>query len=78
MKRPESPTASIPRHNYEQALKSAVSWLGDRYLLAEPLPKRRDERKEYFVEARRWHDVRNAKGPSARGHKPATSISALS
>jgi len=61
MKHPESLPASIPQHDYGVALKSAVSWLGDRYLLAEPLPRRREERKEFFVEARRWHDVRNAK-----------------
>ena len=64
MKRLESPPASIPQHDYGQALKSAVSWLGDRYLLADPLPRRRRERKEYFVEMPRWHDARNAKGPA--------------
>ena len=64
MKRLESVPASIPQHDYGLALKSAVSWLGDRYLLADPLPRRRRERKEYFVETRRWHDARNAKGRS--------------
>ena len=64
MKRLESPPASIPQHDYALALKSAVSWLGDRYLLADPLPRRRRERKEYFVETRRWHDALNAKGPA--------------
>jgi hypothetical protein len=62
MKRSDSRTESIPQHDYGLALKSAVSWLGDRYLLADPQPKRRDERKEYFVETRRWLDGRNAKG----------------
>jgi len=60
MKR-EPVTASIQPHDYGLALKSAVSWLGDRYLLAAPLPKRRDEPKEYFSESRRWMDVRSAK-----------------
>ena len=60
MKTPESPSASIPQHDYGKALKSAVSWLGDRYLLADPLPRRRDERKEYFAVPRRWLDNRNA------------------
>ncbi len=60
MKTPESPSASIPQHDYRQALKSAVSWLGDRYLLADPLPRRRNERKEYFNVPRRWLDSRNA------------------
>lgn len=58
MKSSESPTSPIPQHDYALALKSAVSWLGDRYLLAEPLPKRKDESKGYFVEPRRWHEHR--------------------
>jgi hypothetical protein len=61
MKRPDSHSDSIPPHDYGLALKSAVSWLGDRYLLAAPLPKRRTERKDYFVESRRWHEIRNVK-----------------
>jgi len=65
MKTSESPAASIPQHDYDQALKSAVSWLGDRYLLADPLPKRRDDRKEYFGASRHWLDARNPKGHSA-------------
>jgi hypothetical protein len=60
MKASESPSASIPRHDYGLALKSAVSWLGDRYLLADPLPRRSDSRKQYFVETRRWLDGRNS------------------
>ena len=58
MKLSDSPSSPIPKHDYELALKSAVSWLGDRYLLASPLPKRKDESKGYFVEPRRWHDQR--------------------
>jgi hypothetical protein len=60
MKRSDSPAGSIPRYDYDGALKSAVSWLGDRYLLAAPLPRRNDERKGYFVEPRRWHDHRTS------------------
>lgn len=59
-----SATVSIPQHDYDLALKSAVSWLGDRYLLADPLPRRRDERKDYFGESRRWLDGRNGNGRS--------------
>ena len=55
-----SKSSSIPLHDYGQALKCAVSWLGDRYLLADPLPRRSNERKDYFVETRRWREVRNA------------------
>ena len=29
--------ASIPFHDYSAAIKSAVSWLGSRYLLAAPI-----------------------------------------
>jgi hypothetical protein len=50
----------VPEHDYAVALKSAVSWLGDRYLLAAPLPKRSNDRKDYYRETRRWHDVRKA------------------
>jgi hypothetical protein len=68
MKSTESPSTAIPVHDYDLALKSAVSWLGDRYLLAEPLPKRHGERKEYFVETRRWLDGRGAKNHSTGVH----------
>ena len=56
MKRSESSAGPIPQHDYGVALKSAVSWLGDRYLLAEPLTKRRDEPKDYFAQTPRWQD----------------------
>jgi hypothetical protein len=59
MKLSESPPSAIPVHDYGLALKSAVSWLGDRYLLAAPQAKRSDERREYFTAARSWHDGRN-------------------
>jgi hypothetical protein len=52
-----APVTSIPVHDYRPALQNAVSWLGDRYLLAEPVTRRNEERKPYFVEARRWHPV---------------------
>jgi hypothetical protein len=61
MKHIETTSPSIPQHDYGRALKSAVSWLGDRYLLAEPLPKRANENKGYFVETRRWLDNRDLK-----------------
>jgi hypothetical protein len=34
----------LPVHDYGLALQSAVSWLGDRYLLAAPVPARRPDR----------------------------------
>jgi hypothetical protein len=41
-------------HDYRHALKSAVSWLGERYVLAEPVQKRREEPKPFFAETPRW------------------------
>jgi len=61
----ETATASIPQHDYGVQLKSAVSWLGDRYLLADPLPKRRNQHKEYFGASRHWLDARHSKAQSA-------------
>ena len=52
MKRSKNP--ALPVHDYRPALECAVSWLGDRYLLAEPAQKRHDDRKPYFAETRRW------------------------
>ena len=59
MRSSESASDVLPKHDYAQALKSAVSWLGDRYLLAEPLRKRREEPRDYFLQTRRWHEARN-------------------
>ena len=39
MKNPETPQTVIALHDYDQALEKAVSWLGERYLLAEPAPR---------------------------------------
>jgi len=48
---------AIPLHDYRPALQGAVSWLGDRYLLAEPARRLPQENKGYFGEQRRWHPV---------------------
>jgi hypothetical protein len=47
--------SNAPRYDYALALQRAVSWLGDRYLLAQPVNRRADDRKQYFVESRSWH-----------------------
>jgi len=47
----------IPAHDYDRALQSAVSWLGDRYLLAEPVQRRNEPAQPYFTEVRRWYPV---------------------
>lgn len=46
---------ALPMHDYRAALETAVSWLGERYLLAEPAPRLSEERRPYFAEERRWH-----------------------
>ena len=54
MKRKET-TSKIPLHDYRTALQDALSWLGDRHLLAEPVPRLSAEQAPYFAEPRRWH-----------------------
>ena len=54
MNSPERKYRAIPLHDYGPALESAVSWLGDRYLLAEPVPRRSDDPKPYFNSPRSW------------------------
>jgi hypothetical protein len=44
-----------PLHDYRHALQGAMSWLGDKHLLAEPVPRLKEERASYFAEQRRWH-----------------------
>jgi hypothetical protein len=63
MKRPKP---SVPRYDYGLALQNAVSWLGERYLLAEPVARRSVEQKPFFVEPRSWHEVRAIGGPGRR------------
>jgi hypothetical protein len=60
MKRLEDRTRTIPLHDYGTALQSAVSWLGDRYLLAEPVTRRKEEPRPFFSEPRRWHEATRA------------------
>ena len=57
MKRPNELHPPLPVHDYGLALQSAVSWLGDRYLLAAPIPVRRPDRyaDAGFAAARRRH-----------------------
>jgi hypothetical protein len=33
---------TLPQHDYRPALQGALSWLGNRYLLAEPVNRRPD------------------------------------
>lgn len=66
MKRPTKP-AAIPLHDYDRALQTAVSWLGDRYLLAEPVKRRPADRSPYFSETPRWH-TRVHRSPAQTRH----------
>jgi hypothetical protein len=45
----------IPLHEYRPALLGAVPFLGDRHLLAEPMPRLNAELSPYFAESPRWH-----------------------
>ena len=67
MKRPKESALPLPQYDYGLALQTAVSWLGDRHLLAKPMPRRSEER-PYFVERPRWHEARPATGLRSRKH----------
>ena len=68
MKRPKETQHQVPQHDYGLALQSAVSWLGDRYLLAEPVSRRVEELKPFFFEPRHWHEARRVVEPGSRKH----------
>lgn len=42
MKNTKAQKQAIPTHDYRSALQGALSWLGNRYLLAEPLNRRQE------------------------------------
>jgi len=42
-----------PPHDYRPALQGALSWLGKRYLLAEPVNRRGEDRKPQVSEPER-------------------------
>ena len=65
MKRPKIPALPLPKYDYGLALQSAMSWLGDRYLLAEPVTRLPVQQPAYFAERPRWNEVR----PGRRGFK---------
>ena len=50
-KKPQNP--QLPIQDYRPALQCAVSWMGDRYLLAEPVRKLHKPA-PYFAEIRPW------------------------
>ena len=48
MKKANKLKQAIPTHDYRPALQGALSWLGERYLLAEPVNRRRDDKNPQF------------------------------
>jgi hypothetical protein len=68
MKRQKENQTPLPQHDYGLQLQTAVSWLGDRYLLAEPVSRVPDKAKPFFVEPRRWHEIGRSVGPANRKH----------
>lgn len=62
------PSLPVQRHDYDQALQTAVSWLGDRYLLAEPVARLPEERKPFFFEPRHWYEAKRSVPPGTRRH----------
>ena len=67
MKRPKEPALPLPQYDYGLALQTAVSWLGDRYLLAQSVPRRNVER-PYFAKQLSWHEARATAGLRNRKH----------
>jgi hypothetical protein len=61
MKRSKEISSAMPQYDYALALQTAVSWLGDRYLLAQPVTRRAADATPYFVAPRRWHDMPRAR-----------------
>jgi hypothetical protein len=55
VKRNKPSNPALPVHDYRPALQCAVSWLGDRYLLAEPVRRRCETDKPFFAETRGWY-----------------------
>jgi len=45
MKNSKAPSQAKTPHDYRPALQGALAWLGKRYLLAEPVNRRGEDRK---------------------------------
>ena len=55
MRRNKALNPALPVHDYRPALQCAVSWLGDRYVLAQPAPRRQHPvRDPFYAQIRRW------------------------
>jgi hypothetical protein len=51
----------LPVDDYSAALRKAVSWLGERYLLAAPVTRSVQATPRYFPQERGWHERLNVK-----------------
>jgi hypothetical protein len=54
VKRNKALNPALPVHDYRPALQCAVSWLGDRYLLAAPVRRVPEQSRPFFAEIRSW------------------------
>jgi hypothetical protein len=54
MKLNKQQSPALPVHDYRTALQIALSWLGDRYLLAQPVNRVPVPSRPNFAETRRW------------------------
>lgn len=54
MKLSKPQNQSLLVQDYRTALQRALSWLGDRYLLAQPVNRVSAQRRPNFAETRRW------------------------
>lgn len=61
MKRPKQNPQNLPQYDYGLALQNAVSWLGDRYLLAQPVNRRPEPTPAFYMEPKRWHGIQPAR-----------------
>jgi hypothetical protein len=46
----------LPVNDYSAALRHAVSWLGERYLLAVPVKRSEQPTLRYLPQGPRWHE----------------------
>ena len=56
----------LPVQDYSAALRNAVSWLGKRYLLAEPVKAHPVDQRlpRYFGERKHWREGVGRQGPN--------------
>jgi hypothetical protein len=52
LNKPRNP--ALPMHDYRTALQCALSWLGDRYLLAQPVNRVSAQHRPNFAATRQW------------------------